>query len=175
MELRMYHSIKGQVEGSEGEFIYQICRCTGSQSWQRWERQNERVWVKQRPGRCYGVLNGPLPWQLQQLFKIKLLNEDGAVIEYWLALALTTIPENSGNLDPVSQFVQVRKLLAAIALKVIKVGNIVGCASVSNGSGPSLRVRVRVGTKPAPSCQSGLSIHPNCTFGYASMENSLPI
>jgi hypothetical protein len=32
---------------------------------------------------------------------MKLLNDDGAFDEYWLALALTTIPENSGNLDPV--------------------------------------------------------------------------
>jgi hypothetical protein len=45
-------------------------------------------------------------------------------------LALTTIPENSGNLDPVSEFVQVRKAPAAIALQVFSVGNIVGCAHV---------------------------------------------
>jgi len=88
------------------------------------------VWVKERPGRCYGALNGRLPWQLQRLFKIKLQNEDGAFIEYWLAVALTTIPENSGNWDPVSKFVQVRKAPAAIALQVFSVGNIVGCAHV---------------------------------------------
>jgi hypothetical protein len=86
------------------------------------------VWVKQRPGRCYGARNGRLPWQLQRLFKIKLLNEDGAFVEYWLALVLTTIPENSGNLDPVSKLVQVRKAPAAVAFQVFSVGNIVGCA-----------------------------------------------
>jgi len=33
MELCIYHGIKVQVEGLEGERISQICRCTGSQSW----------------------------------------------------------------------------------------------------------------------------------------------
>jgi len=47
-----------------------------------------------------------------------------------LALALTTIPENSGNLNPISKFVQVRKVPAAVALQVFSVGNIVGCAQV---------------------------------------------
>jgi len=88
------------------------------------------VWVKQRPGRCYGALNGRLAWQLQRQFKIKLQNEDRAFVEYWLALALTTIPGNSGNLDLVSKFVQVRKAPAAVALQVFSVGNIVGCAHV---------------------------------------------
>ena len=50
---------------------------------------------------------------------------------YWLALALTTIPENSGNLDRVSKFVQVRKAPAAMAWQVFSVGNIVGCAHVN--------------------------------------------
>jgi len=108
----------------------QMCRCTGSQSRRGGDRQNDWVWVKQCPGRCYGPLNGRLPWQLQQLLKIKLQNEDGACVEYWLALALTTIPENSGNLDPVSKFVQVGKAPAAVALQVFSVGNIVGCAHV---------------------------------------------
>jgi len=76
------------------------------------------------------VLNGRLPWQLQRLFKIKLLNEDGAFVEYWLTLALTTIPENSGNLDPVSKFVQVRNAPAAVALQVFGVRNILGCPHV---------------------------------------------
>jgi hypothetical protein len=52
------------------------------------------------------------------------------LVEYWLALALTTIPENSGNLDPVSKFVQVRNAQAGIALQVFSLGNIVGCAHV---------------------------------------------
>jgi len=101
MELCIYHGTKVQVEGLEGERISQMCRWTGSQSWRRGDRRNDCVWVMQRPGRCYGALNGRLPWPLQRLFKIKLQNEDRAFVEYWLALALTTIPENSGNLDPV--------------------------------------------------------------------------
>jgi hypothetical protein len=67
---------------------------------------------------------------LQRLFKIKLQNEDAAFVEYWLALALTTIPENLSNLDLVSKFVHVRKALAAVALQVFSVGNIVGCVHV---------------------------------------------
>jgi len=130
MELCIYHSIKVQVEGLEGEHISQMCRCPGSQRWRGGDRRNDWVWVKQCPVKCYGMLNGRLPWQLQRLLKIKLQNEDGAFIEYWLALALTTIPDNSGNLDPVSKFVQVRKPPAAIAFQVFSVGNIVGCAHV---------------------------------------------
>jgi hypothetical protein len=128
MELCIYHGIKIQVEGLVGERISLMCRCRGSQSWRRGDRRNDWVWVMQRPGRCYGALNGRLLWQLQRRFKIKLRNEDGAFVEYWLALALTTMPENSGNLDPISKFVQVRKAQAAVALQVFRVGNIVGCA-----------------------------------------------
>jgi hypothetical protein len=40
------------------------------------------------------------------------------------------MPENSGNLDPISKFVQVRKALAAVAWQVFSVGNIVGCVHV---------------------------------------------
>jgi len=130
MELCICHGIKVQVEGLDGECITQMWRCTGSQSWCGGDRRNDWVWVKQRPGRCYGGLNGRLPWQLQRLFKIKLLNKDGAFVEYWLALALTTIPENSGNLDAISKFVQWRKALAAVGLQVFSMGNIVGCAHV---------------------------------------------
>jgi len=131
MELCIYHGIKVQVEGWDGERISQMCRCTGSQSWHWGDRRNDWVWVKQRPGRCYGALNGRLPWKLYWLFKVKLQNEDGAFVVYWLALALTTIPENSGNLDRVSKFVQVRKAPAAMAWQVFSVGNIVGCAHVN--------------------------------------------
>jgi len=130
MELCIYHGIKVQVKGLEGELISQMCLCTGSQSWRRGDQWNDWVWVKQCPGRCYGALNGRLPWQLQRPFKIKLLNEDVAFVVYWLALALTTIPENSGNLDPVSKYVQAREAPAAIALQVSSVGKIVGCAHV---------------------------------------------
>jgi len=130
MELCSYHGIKVQVEGSECERISQMCRCTESQSWRGGDRRNDWVWVKQLPGRCYGALNGCLPWLLQSLFKIKLQNKEGAFVENWLALALTTIPENSGNLDPVSTFVQVVKAPAAIAFQVVSMGNVVGCAHV---------------------------------------------
>jgi fumarate reductase subunit C len=71
------------------------------------------VWVKQRPG-----------------FKIKLLNDIGAFVENWLALALTTILENWGTLDPMLKFVQVRNAPAAVALQVLSVGNIICCAHV---------------------------------------------
>jgi hypothetical protein len=128
MELCVYDGIMVQVEGLDGERISQICRCTGRQSWREGDRRNDRVWVKQCPGRCYGVLNGRLLWQLQRLFKMKLLNEDGTFIEYWLALALTTIAENSGNFDPGSKFVQVEVAPAAVRLQVSSVGNIIGCA-----------------------------------------------
>jgi len=130
MELRIYQGIKVQVEGLEGEHISQMCRYTGSQCWREGDRPNDWVWVMQRLGRCYGTLNGPLPWHLQRLFKIKLQNENGAFVEYWFALAYTTMPENSGKLDSVSKFVQVRNSPAAVALQVFSVGNIVGCGHV---------------------------------------------
>jgi len=46
MELCIYHGIKVQVEGLEGERISQMCRCTGSQSWRGGDRWNDWVWVK---------------------------------------------------------------------------------------------------------------------------------
>jgi len=48
-------------------------------------------------------------------------------------------------------------------------------SSVTTGSGPSLRVRVRVGTEPEPDWRSGSSINPNCRFGYGSIHISLPV
>jgi hypothetical protein len=126
----MYHCIKTQVEALDGERISQMCQCTESQSWRGVDRWNDWEWVKQHPGRCYGALTGRLPWQLQRRLKIKLQNEDGAFIEYLLALVLTIISANSGNLDPISKFVQVTKAPAAFALQVCSVGNIVGCAHV---------------------------------------------
>jgi hypothetical protein len=126
MELCIYHGIKVQVEGLDGERISQMCRCTGSQTWGGGDRRNDLVWVKQWPGRCYGALNRGLLWQLQRLFKIRLLNEHGAFVEYWVALALTRIPATSGNLEPVWKFVQVRKAPAAVGLQVFSMGNTVG-------------------------------------------------
>jgi hypothetical protein len=127
MELCIYHGIQVQVESFKGECISQICRCAGSQNWRGGDWLNDWVCVKQHPGRCYGMLNGRLPWQLPQLLKIKLQNQDGAFVEYWLALALTTLPENLWNLDPVSKFVQVRQTTPAITFQVFIMGNIVGC------------------------------------------------
>jgi hypothetical protein len=65
MELCIYHGTQGHVEGSDGEPISQMCRYTGSQIWRGGARRNDWVWVKQCLGRCYGTLNGRLPWQLQ--------------------------------------------------------------------------------------------------------------
>jgi hypothetical protein len=126
----MSHGIKVPVEGSDDEYISRMCRCTSSQRWHGGDGRNDCVWVKQCQGRCSGELNGCLPWQLLRLFKIKLLNKDGAFITYWLALVLTTISENSGNLDSISKFVLVRKTLATVALQVFSVGNIVRYAHV---------------------------------------------
>jgi hypothetical protein len=74
---------------------------------------------------------------------MKLVNEDGAFVEYWLALVLSTIPESSGYLDPVSKFVQVRKQLAAVALQGFNVRNIVGCAHVNQEIATSSKRRDR--------------------------------
>jgi len=128
MEICIYHGMKLHVGSLDGEHISQMCRCTGSQSWHELDRRNVWVWVKQHPGRCHATQHGCLPWQLQLLAKIKLLNEDGAFVVYWLALVLTTIPGHSANLDSILKFVQVRKAPAAIALEVFSMGNIVSCA-----------------------------------------------
>ena len=130
MALCVYHGIKVQVEGVDGERIAQMCWWTGSQSWRGGDRRNNWTWVTQWPGRCYSALNGRVPWQLQRLFKIKLCNEDGAFVEYWLALALTTISENSGNVNPVVKFVQVRKAPETVDLQVFSMGNIVCCMHI---------------------------------------------
>jgi hypothetical protein len=47
-----------------------------------------------------------------------------------LALPLTTIPENSDNLEPVLKYVEVRNALAADARQVVCVGDIFGCTHV---------------------------------------------
>jgi hypothetical protein len=61
---------------------------------------------------------------------MKVQCKDGAFVEYMLALALTAIPENSGNLDPVWKYLHVRKSLTAVPVKVLIMGNIVGCMHV---------------------------------------------
>jgi hypothetical protein len=65
MELCIYHGTQVHVEGLNGEPISQMSRYTGSQIWRGGARRNNWVWVKQCLERCYGVLNGRLPWQLQ--------------------------------------------------------------------------------------------------------------
>jgi len=54
-------------------------------------------------------------------------------MDYWLALALSTRHEISGNLDPVSKFVQVRIPLATVTWQECSVGTIVGCTQVIPG------------------------------------------
>jgi len=128
IEFCIYHDIMIQVEELEGECITVMCQCTGSLRSCGGDQRIDWVWVKQCLGRCYGTRNGRLPSQLQRLYKINLLNQNRAFVEYWLALALTTIPENLGNLDCFSKFVQVRNAPAVVALQVSKVGKIVSCA-----------------------------------------------
>jgi len=73
-------------------------------------------------GRVFGRF-----WNRTKLF---FRSKPGPLVGYPDPLLTLKIPENSGNLDPVSKFVQVGKAPAAIALQVVSVGNIVGCAHV---------------------------------------------
>jgi len=91
----------------------------------------------------YGTLNLYPRWQLQQLFNIRLVNKDGAFVDYWLALALTSIPENWGNLDPIWKFEQVINPPTAIAM---------GGKSLK----PVVKFQFRVGSELEP-FQRGLS------------------
>jgi len=108
IELCIYHCINVQVKGLEGERMSQMCSCIECQSGRGGDRRNDSVWAKQCPGCCYCAVKWCLLWQLKWLFKIKLLNEYGAFVEYWLALVHTIISESSGYLDSVLKFVQVR-------------------------------------------------------------------
>jgi hypothetical protein len=58
---------------------------------------------------------------------MKLLNNDGAFVEYLLALAITTIPETLGNFYCVVKIVYVGQPPAAVALQEFRVGIIVSC------------------------------------------------
>jgi hypothetical protein len=95
------------------------------------------------PGDIYSAKGNPLtsPMATATTIQIKLQNEDGAFVEYWLALALTKVPENSHNLDPVSKFVQVKKAPAGVALEVFSMGNIVDCAHVIREIATSSKTR----------------------------------
>ena len=125
MELCIYHGIEVQGEGLKGEHISHVCQWIGSKSWCGGDQQNNSVWVNQSLGRYYSTLNWCLQWQLQWLFKIKILINYVTLLEYWLALALTTIPHNPGNLDTVSKLVQSSTALAAVVLQVVSMENIV--------------------------------------------------
>jgi hypothetical protein len=85
---------------------------------------------KATPGEVLWRAEWASPVATARTIQNQLLNEDGAFVQYWLALGLTTIPENSSNLDPVSKFVEVRKALSAVALDVFSMENIVGSAHV---------------------------------------------
>jgi hypothetical protein len=54
----------------------------------------------------------------------------GAFVELCFLLAITTIPDNSGNLDPMSKFVQVSKAPTPIASQDFRVTNIVGYGQI---------------------------------------------
>jgi len=127
MELCIYYSINVQVGGLDGKPVSHMCRCPGGQIWCGGNWRNDLVWVMQHSVRGYGAQNGRLPWQLQRLCEIRLLKEYRAFVEYCLALALTTRPQNSGNLNLISKFVPVRRAPAAVALQVFTMGIIVGC------------------------------------------------
>jgi len=92
MELCICRGIKVQLEGSEDEHISQMCLWTGKQSWCRVDRSTDCVCAMQPLGMSHWVPNGRLSWHQQPPSEIKLINKDGAFVEYWSALALTTIP-----------------------------------------------------------------------------------
>jgi hypothetical protein len=108
MELCNFHGIMVEVDGLEGEHILQLYRCTRSQSWHGGDRGNDGVWVKHPLPRSYCTLNLRPLGQQQLLLKIKRHNNDAAFVDYWFALALTAIPEQSVDLDPISKLVQLR-------------------------------------------------------------------
>ena len=53
------------------------------------------------------------------------------------------MPENLGNMHPISKFVQVRILPAACALQVCSVGYLVGCANLI----PEIRTSSKIGDR----------------------------
>jgi hypothetical protein len=83
------------------------------------------------------VLNGHLSWLPQRRFKFNLLHDDGSFILYWLALALTRMPEHSDDMVSVLKFVQVRNALAAVAFHVWSSGNMISWAHVILGRATS--------------------------------------
>jgi len=129
-ELSNVNTTNVQCEDLDGEWISQMCRCRWWYSWRGGARGNAWLFVKQSLGRCYFALNGHLPCQMHWLFKIKLLNDHGAFIEYWLALPLPTIHASSGNLDPVSKDVEASTARAGVTLLFFSPGNVDGCLHI---------------------------------------------
>jgi hypothetical protein len=82
---------------------------------------------KAMPGKVLWCAEWVSPVATATAIKNRAPNEDGACVQCWFALAFTTIPDNSGNLDPVLKFVQVSKAPAAVALQVCIMGNIISC------------------------------------------------
>jgi hypothetical protein len=118
------------VDDLNGEKKFQMCRCTGYQRWRGGNIRNDWVWVQQSLRKIYGSFNGRLPWQLQRLFKLNVYVAEGEYVEYSLALAGKTVPENSGNLEPVSKCAKVRLSAPENEFKIFNAGNIIGCAHV---------------------------------------------
>ena len=130
-EICIYHAIKVEVDDLDGDKKTQMCRCTGEKPWRGAQKRNDWVWVRQRPGPVYGALRGRLPCQLLRLFKLRFRNDGGIWVDHWMAFALTTVAENSGNVDPISKLAQVRVPPTSRArYQVFSAGNIVGCAHV---------------------------------------------
>ena len=62
-----------------------------------------------------------------RLFKLRFRNDDGFWVGHWVVFARTTVADNSGKLDPVSQFAPSNR---GATYQVFSVGNILGCAHV---------------------------------------------
>jgi len=77
--------------------------------------------------------------------------------------------------DVLSADIRSSGVQAGLSVSHVSRGFLIPLTSVSNGSGPSLWVRVRVQTEPLPNWRSGSSINLNCLLGYGSMVNSQPV
>ena len=62
--------------------------------------------------------------------KLRFWNDDGFWIDHRVAFALTTVADNSGKLDSVSQFAGESSSNSGATYQVFSVGNIAGCAYV---------------------------------------------
>jgi len=101
--------------------------------------------------------NGGRLWQLQQVCKIRLLHENGAFVEYLLALGLTPIDGYSGNWDPIVKFVQLRNAPAMRRLRVSIVGYIAGSMNLITEIPTSSETGVQRNKRWIIKCQLHLS------------------